>query len=94
MKGNKISQSDNGNVNCYNHLGEQLAVSAKTVDLHISYDPAILLPGICSGRSLARVYKNRCTTLVMAVSFEIVQNRKLCTFPSVEGQIDNMCISI
>lgn len=81
----KFSKSDDGNENWYNHLGEQLAVSSKIVDLHVPYDPAILLPGICSRKSLAHDCKNRCTTLVIAVYYEMVQNRKLCKFISVGG---------
>lgn len=54
----EFSNSDDGNANWYNLLGEQLAVSSKIVVLHISYDLAILLPGICTRKSPAHVYKN------------------------------------
>lgn len=81
-----FSNSDDGNVNWFNHSGEQLAVSSKIVDLHTSYDPAIPLPDIYSRKILVHFYKNRCTTLVIAVFFEMVQNGKLCKFLSLRDQ--------
>lgn len=76
----EFSDSDDGNINWYNHLGE-----SKIVALYLAYDLAILLPGIHSRRRLAYVYKNRCTTWVISVSFEIVQNKHLYKFLSVGG---------
>ena len=34
----EFSNTDDGNVNWYNHLGQPVAVSTKIVDLHIPYD--------------------------------------------------------
>ena len=76
----EFSDSDDGNINWYNHLGE-----SKIVALYLAYDLAILLPGIHSRRRLAYVYKNRCTTWVISESFEIVQNKHLYKFLSVGG---------
>lgn len=56
----EFSDSDDGNVNCYNHLGD-----SKIVALYLPYDLAILLPGIRSRKRLAYVYKNRCTMWVI-----------------------------
>lgn len=62
------SDSDDGNINW------PTTERIKIVALYLAYDLAILLPGIHSRRRLAYVYKNRCTTWVISVSFEIVQN--------------------
>ena len=41
-----IANTVDGNVNCYNHYGEQYGGFLKKLQLELPYDPAILLLGI------------------------------------------------
>ena len=60
-----------GNVNSYNHYGEQYGGSLKSKKIELPYDPAIPLLGIYPEKNI--IQKETCTTMFTAALFTIAR---------------------
>ena len=74
MEKREPSYTVGGNVNWYNHYGEQNGGSLKKLKIELPYDPAIPLLGIYLEKTIIR--KDTCTPMSTAALFSIAKTWK------------------
>ena len=88
MEKREPSYSVGGNVNWYNHYGEQYGGSLKKLKIELSYDPGILLLGISLEKTI--IQKDTCTPMFIAALFTTAKTWKQPKCPSTEEWIKKM----
>ena len=79
MEKKELSYIVGGNVNWYNHYGEQYGGSLKKLKIELPYDPAIPLLGIYPEKTL--ILKITCTPMFTAALFTIAKTWKQPKYP-------------
>ena len=79
METREPSHTVGGNVNWYNHYGEQYGGSLKKLKIELPYDPAIPLLGIYPEKTL--ILKITCTPMFTAALFTIAKTWKQPKYP-------------
>ena len=79
MEKREPSHTVGGNVNWYNHYGEQYGGSLKKLKIELPYDPAIPLLGIYPEKTL--ILKITCTPMFTAALFTIAKTWKQPKYP-------------
>ena len=82
------SYTAGGNVNWYNHYGEQYGGSSIKLKIELPHDPAIPLLGIYPEKTIIR--KQTCTPLFIAAQFTIVKTWKQPKCPPRDEWIKKM----
>ena len=77
-----------GKVNWYSHYGEQYGGSLKKIKLELPYDPAILLLGIYTEKTI--IWKDTCTPMFIVALFTIAKTWKQPKCPSTEAWIKKL----
>ena len=85
---NGPSCTADGNMNWYNHYGEQYGGSLKKLKVEIPYDPAIPLLGIYPEKTI--IQKVSCTTMFIAALFTTARTWKQPKCPSSDEWIKKM----
>ena len=86
MEKRETSHTAGGNVNWYNHYGEQYGGSLKKLKIELPYDPASPLLGIYLKKIIVR--KDTCTPMFNAALFTIAKTWKQTKCPSTEEKED------
>ena len=81
-KGNQPSYTVGGNVNCYNHYGEQYGGSLKKLKIELPSDTAVPLLGIYLEETI--IQKDTCAPMFIAAPFTIVKTWKQPKCPWTE----------
>ena len=71
MEKRETSYNIGGNVHWYNNYGEQYGNSSGKLNIESPYDPAILLLGICQGKTF--IQKCICTYMFIVALFTIAK---------------------
>ena len=88
MEKREPSYTVGGNVNWYNHYGEQYGGSLKKLKIELPYYPAIPLLGIYPEKTIIQKYT--CTPMFIVALFTIARTRKQPKCPSTDEWIKKM----
>ena len=88
MEKREPSYTVGGNVNWYNHYGEQYGGALKKLKIELPYYPAIPLLGIYPEKTIIQKYT--CTPMFIVALFTIARTRKQPKCPSTDEWIKKM----
>ena len=85
MEKGELSYTVGGNVNWYNHYGEQYESSLRKPKTELPYNPAVPLLSIYLEKTIIR--KDTCPLVFIAALFTIASTWKQLNYPLTEEQI-------